>query len=170
MTPDSIIKACAKAGDVTPEDILCDSRQSKNSWPRHVAAYLIRKRLKRTWRETGQLLGGRDHCTVIYAYNKVDAIVSRIEHYKDAPHKAGGALARIYLAVQAELGDLEAAEKIKTVKIREAAKVASRAQMTDWLRRLKRREQERQERIAKRQQGQKPVKFQKLPYAGKELR
>lgn len=157
MTPDTIINACAKAAGVTPEDIKGKSRFQEYAHPRHVAAYLMRKRAGMTWKATAKALGNRNHSTAIHSTETVQAIVDRIDHYKNSPDNSGGRIARVYLAVVADLGDQEARQKIESVNIRPAADCAPAPRMTGWLRRYERRQREREQR--------KSV-HKKLPYAG----
>jgi chromosomal replication initiator protein len=40
--------------------------------PRQVAMYLIRKYTAMGFKEIGQYFGGKDHTTILHAYNKID--------------------------------------------------------------------------------------------------
>lgn len=160
MTPDTIINACAKAAGVTPEDIKGPYRFQKFAHPRHVAAYLMRKRLGMTWKATAKALGNRNHSTAINSIEAVQAIVDRIDHYKNSPDNSGGRMARVYLAVVADLGDQQARKQIEAVNIRAAADCAPSPRMSGWLARYERRQREREQRKSA---------HKKLPYAGQCL-
>jgi chromosomal replication initiator protein len=44
--------------------------------PRQIAMYLIRQETQASLFEIGQLFGGRDHSTVLHAYEKIDRAVN----------------------------------------------------------------------------------------------
>ena len=55
-------------------DELCSKLKSKNvAYPRQIAMYLCRTLLSISLNEIGQVLGGRDHTTVIHGIEKITA-------------------------------------------------------------------------------------------------
>ena len=45
--------------------------------PRHVAMFLLKKELGLTFVEIGNLLGGRDHTTVMHGVDKVESMLKK---------------------------------------------------------------------------------------------
>jgi len=43
---------------------------------RHIAAYLLRRELELPLQQVGQILGGRDHTTIMHAEEKIDRAFS----------------------------------------------------------------------------------------------
>lgn len=53
---------------------LCSQRRTKVvTWPRHVAIYLAKTNSEFTLAEIGRAIGGRDHSTILHAFNHVRA-------------------------------------------------------------------------------------------------
>jgi len=72
-TPEELREAVAERWGVTVEELCSGSRVRALTTPRQVAMYLIKAVLDLPYSEIGRLFGGRDHSTVIYAVNKVEA-------------------------------------------------------------------------------------------------
>lgn len=70
--PDKIISCVASFYNLNSQDLLSGTRRKEVAYPRQVAMYLLRKDLKKPFTSIGQFFGGRDHTTVIYAYNKIE--------------------------------------------------------------------------------------------------
>ena len=60
-----IIEYIASFFDISSLALKSKSRKSEVAIPRHIAAYIINTDLKYSTTRTGQLLGGRDHTTVL---------------------------------------------------------------------------------------------------------
>lgn len=71
LDPEKIIQAVAEFFDIKPEDISSHCRKKRLIRPRQITIYLIREDIGRSFPEIGQLIGGRDHSTTIYAYKKI---------------------------------------------------------------------------------------------------
>jgi chromosomal replication initiator protein len=71
VNSDMILDTVAEHFHITKEDILSKSRKKDIAIPRQIAMYLIREELKLTFPNIGELLGGKDHSTVMHAWNKV---------------------------------------------------------------------------------------------------
>ena len=71
ITPEYIINTVAEHYDITPEDIIGTKRNSKVVYPRQIAMYLCRELADLSYPRIGELFGGRDHTTVIHAYEKI---------------------------------------------------------------------------------------------------
>ncbi len=71
VTADSIMDTVAEHFNIKKEDILSKSRKKDIAFPRQISMYLIREELKLTFPNIGELLGGKDHSTVMHAWNKI---------------------------------------------------------------------------------------------------
>lgn len=72
VTPNDIITKISDLYNISVEDIISKSRQSKIVTPRFVAMYLTRKLTDMTTTDIGKQFGHRDHSTVVNAINKVE--------------------------------------------------------------------------------------------------
>jgi chromosomal replication initiator protein len=70
-----IIEVVSDFYNVTPEDLVKQSRKKEYVNPRQIAMYVIRKELETSLPSIGDLFGGRDHTTVIHAIDKVDRLI-----------------------------------------------------------------------------------------------
>ena len=66
-----IIKAVAKFFGVTEERLLGKQRSRDIALPRQIAMYLIREETGASLPQIGEALGGRDHTTILYGYDKI---------------------------------------------------------------------------------------------------
>lgn len=71
ITIDLIQRATAEYYDVSVSDMRVKRRSKTIAFPRQVAMYLVRELTDHSLPEIGQYFGGRDHTTVLHAYNKV---------------------------------------------------------------------------------------------------
>jgi chromosomal replication initiator protein len=71
-TPQNILKAVADFYNIKEDEISNRSRKKKLIKPRQVAIYLLRTDIGLSFPEIGQIIGGRDHSTAIYAYEKIN--------------------------------------------------------------------------------------------------
>lgn len=69
--PPIILKSVADFYNISLSDLLKRSRKKEVVKPRQIAMYLLREETKLSFPEIGQKLGGRDHSTVIHAYEKI---------------------------------------------------------------------------------------------------
>lgn len=76
VLPEKIIELVAREWKTTVESLLGRDRSQKIAEPRQVAMYLLRKETDASLPQIGQVLGGRDHSTVMYA---IDKIANQIE-------------------------------------------------------------------------------------------
>lgn len=67
-----ILKCVADFYEITEKDLLSPNRKREVSHPRQVTMYLMREELKQSYPFIASKLGGRDHTTVIHAYNKIN--------------------------------------------------------------------------------------------------
>jgi len=78
----NILKQVAEFYDVAIDDLTNRSRKKEIVHPRQIAMYLIREELKASYPYIGEKLGGRDHTTVIYAYEKINQEVNQNESFQ----------------------------------------------------------------------------------------
>jgi len=85
-----IIKSVAEFYEISEEELLSNSRKSEYVKPRQIVMYLLREELKMSFPFIGRKFGGKDHTTVIHAYNKVvnelknnENIVEEIKEIKE---------------------------------------------------------------------------------------
>ena len=76
-TPESIIQQVADHYGITVADILSARRNREVARPRQVAMYLVRELTKLSTTRIGEVFGGRDHSTVMYACEKVAELVAK---------------------------------------------------------------------------------------------
>ncbi len=71
ITPQLIIEVVSEHFGITVDQIMSKSRTSDISNPRQIAMYLCKTMTDHPLDSIGQLLGGRDHSTVIHGVNKI---------------------------------------------------------------------------------------------------
>ncbi len=78
VTVDKIIEEVARTyGNVTPEDIRSQKRNSNISEARQISMYIVREITDLSMVEIGQTFGGRDHSTVVYATRQVEKKIEK---------------------------------------------------------------------------------------------
>jgi chromosomal replication initiator protein len=80
VLPEKIIELVAREWKTTAEALLGRDRSQKIAEPRQVAMYLMRRETDASLPQIGEVLGGRDHTTVMYA---IDKIANQIETKAD---------------------------------------------------------------------------------------
>jgi len=76
MTPERIVAAVAEKFSVK-SDVLCGQRRTRDIvLPRQIAMYLARTLTDLSLVEIGRMFGNRDHSTVVYACERVGAMIS----------------------------------------------------------------------------------------------
>lgn len=68
----NILKIVADFYDIHINDLINKSRKKELVHPRQITMYLIREELNSSYPYIGEKLGGRDHTTVMYAYQKIN--------------------------------------------------------------------------------------------------
>jgi chromosomal replication initiator protein len=71
LTAERIVAAVAQHFKIDEESLRGRNRSRKVAFPRHVAMYLIREETSASLPRIGELLGGRDHTTVMYGCEKI---------------------------------------------------------------------------------------------------
>jgi chromosomal replication initiator protein len=72
ISPNRVIEAVAASEGIGVDDLLGQNRSAKIAIPRQLAMYILREFSEISLPQIGELLGGRDHTTVLYAAKKVD--------------------------------------------------------------------------------------------------
>lgn len=72
VSPKEIIDNICTHFAITPKELRGPRRQKELVLPRHVAMYLIRDLTEIPLTEIGELLGGRDHTTIIHGVEKIE--------------------------------------------------------------------------------------------------
>ena len=74
MNKDQLLQIVSETSGIPAELILKKNRTRKYLIPRQIFTYLLRKRLKMTLKEIGDVLGS-DHTTVIHSCQKVETLL-----------------------------------------------------------------------------------------------
>lgn len=69
----AILKSVAEFYDININELIEKCRRKEIVWPRQIAMYLMRTELRSSYPFIGEKFGGRDHTTVIYACEKIEA-------------------------------------------------------------------------------------------------
>lgn len=77
IQPHKLIELVASAWNTSVDDLLGRDRSQKIAEPRQVAMYLLRKETDASLPQIGEVLGGRDHTTVMYAIDKITDVIER---------------------------------------------------------------------------------------------
>ncbi len=84
-----VIQVVSEFYDIKQSDLLSSSRKKEVVRPRQIAMYLLRENLKSSYPSIGRRLGGKDHTTAIYAYEKIvkelkqsESLVEEINYIK----------------------------------------------------------------------------------------
>ncbi len=75
VSPTDIITATASYFKLSVDDLYGSSRSQQVAQARQIAMYLCRERTSLSLPKIGQLFGGRDHTTVMYAYKKISDLM-----------------------------------------------------------------------------------------------
>jgi chromosomal replication initiator protein len=72
ISPQKILEAVATFEGIGVDDLIGQNRSAKIAVPRQIAMYLLREINDISFPQIGELLGGRDHTTVMYGIKKID--------------------------------------------------------------------------------------------------
>lgn len=76
LSPRHLISVCAKYFQVKTGDLCGKSRKKELVQARHITAYLLLTQTKLPLKDVGQILGGRDHTSIIHARDKIHTSLS----------------------------------------------------------------------------------------------
>jgi chromosomal replication initiator protein len=77
IQPRKLIELVANAWNTSVDDLMGRDRSQKIAEPRQVAMYLLRQETDASLPQIGEVLGGRDHTTVMYAIEKITDVIER---------------------------------------------------------------------------------------------
>lgn len=83
LTAGKVIESVAKHFKVSREDLCGPGRKSSFVYPRQILMFLLRKDLGLALDGVGELLGGRDHSTVLYGVDKIQKLLSSDQIRRD---------------------------------------------------------------------------------------
>lgn len=87
ISVDSIQRKVAKQFKIQVSDIMSKKRSGSVSFPRHVAMYLSRELTEFSLPEIGERFGGKDHTTILHAYNKIKEKIKKDDFLKGTLEK-----------------------------------------------------------------------------------
>ncbi len=82
LSPAQIVTAVARHYGLSEDQLLGPNRARAVSVPRQLAMYLIREETGASLPEIGQILGGRDHTTILYGCEKIEAQIETDEQLR----------------------------------------------------------------------------------------
>jgi len=77
IEPEQILNTIAQEYGISMEDLLSQSRSQRVTFPRQVAMYMLREESELSLPKIGEILGGRDHTTVMYGHDKITDLLER---------------------------------------------------------------------------------------------
>jgi chromosomal replication initiator protein len=83
VTVERIISEVARTYSVMPMDLRSNKRSATISRARQTAMYVVREITQLSLTSIGEEFGGRDHSTVVYAMNQVEARIEKDYYYKE---------------------------------------------------------------------------------------
>ncbi len=82
ISAEDIVKTVGVFYNVTPEELRSSRRTRRIAHPRQVVMYLMREETDASLPRIGAELGGRDHTTVLYGYERVRARIEQDNQFK----------------------------------------------------------------------------------------
>lgn len=77
LNPNRILEGTTKYFSVSLSDILGPRRQKQLVLPRQIAMFLMYEECKTPFEKIGEILGGRDHTTIMHGVDKIREVVNR---------------------------------------------------------------------------------------------
>ena len=71
IDPEQILQTIAHEYGVSLEELISQSRSQRIAFPRQIAMYMLREESELSLPKIGEILGGRDHTTVMYGHEKI---------------------------------------------------------------------------------------------------
>jgi chromosomal replication initiator protein len=82
VQPKDVIQAVENTFGISEERLLGRDRSREVALPRQIAMYLLRHEANTSLPQIGEVLGGRDHTTVMYACEKIADMLERDDHLR----------------------------------------------------------------------------------------
>ncbi|MCB1160388.1 MAG: hypothetical protein KDK45_22990, partial [Leptospiraceae bacterium] len=79
LHPDTVVDVVCNFYNIKPTQLRGSKRDSIFVKPRHMCMFLLKEDVKLTLLEIGNLLGGRDHTTVMHGVEKIEALLKNQE-------------------------------------------------------------------------------------------
>lgn len=83
IKPEQIQKIIASYYNITLSALRGKRRVKQVVFPRQIAIYLIRELTSLTFKQIGDLFGGRDHATIIHDFNKIKILIEKNTNIKE---------------------------------------------------------------------------------------
>lgn len=83
LTSKLIMQVVCKFFNIKVDDLLSQNRAKNVAFPRQIAMYLCRTLINMTFPQIGKDFSGKDHTTVLHAYNKIDNEYKNNDNTKD---------------------------------------------------------------------------------------
>jgi len=77
IEPEQILKTIAQEYGVSLEELLSANRSQRIAFPRQIAMYMLREESELSLPKIGEILGGRDHTTIMYGHDKISDLLER---------------------------------------------------------------------------------------------
>ena len=71
IEPQQIMSTIAREYGLSMEELISQNRSQRIAFPRQIAMYMLREESELSLPKIGELLGGRDHTTVMYGHEKI---------------------------------------------------------------------------------------------------
>lgn len=82
INPEEVIETVCQIYHIPRQRLLSAERSRKVALPRQIAMYLLHKEAQCSLPQIGELLGGRDHTTVLYGCEKIEDLLDRDEQLR----------------------------------------------------------------------------------------
>lgn len=83
LTSKLIMQVVCKFFNIKVDDLLSQNRAKNVAFPRQIAMYLCRNLINMTFPQIGKDFGGKDHTTVLHAFNKIENEYNNNENTRD---------------------------------------------------------------------------------------
>lgn len=97
ITHKHIFKVISDFYEISQDDLIAKNRKKEISKPRQITMFLMRSELQYSYPSIGDKLGGRDHTTALYAYEKIfkelkedEKLNEEITHLRDQLYSLSG--------------------------------------------------------------------------------
>jgi chromosomal replication initiator protein len=80
LEPQTVIEVVARFFNLSAEKLLSPDRSQSVALPRQLAMYILREDVKVSLPQIGEVIGGRDHTTVMHAIKKISDVITKDDH------------------------------------------------------------------------------------------
>ena len=75
IEPQQIMNTIAHEYGISMDELISPSRSQRVAFPRQIAMYMLREESELSLPKIGELLGGRDHTTIMYGHEKISGLL-----------------------------------------------------------------------------------------------